>query len=194
MLLQLNDIELNTGQLPGLPKNPRFIRDERFEALKRSLTDDPEFMEYRELVVYPLPDKEGKYIIIGGNMRLRALKDLGWKEAEAIVLKKDTPMKKLREYLRTDNFVVGRFDWDKIANDWEEIEVKQDGLVFAWEKIEALDEHLFDPDADSGTGGEKSPSASIRVKLPYGMEKEKEDEARGIILRVIEKYPGTTIV
>ena len=120
MKIKLKDIEQNNGQLKGLPKNPRYIKDERYEAMKQSLTDDPEMTELRELVVYPLPDSKGKYIAIGGNMRLRAMKDLGWKEAEAIVLKKETPLAKLREYggcmqdarlvvgpVRLDAFLVG---------------------------------------------------------------------------------------
>lgn len=194
MKIKLKDIEQNNGQLKGLPKNPRYIKDERYEAMKQSLTDDPEMTELRELVVYPLPDSKGKYIAIGGNMRLRAMKDLGWKEAEAIVLKKETPLAKLREYAQIDNFVAGRFDWDMIANDWEEVELKQDGMVFDWDTVETLDDTLFDEDQNSGAKGEKEPSASLRVVMPDGTNKETENAVREIVLQVIEKYPGVTIV
>jgi hypothetical protein len=59
----------NTGQIPGLPQNPRFIRDERYEKLVRSIQDDPEMLELRECIVYPYA---AAYVVIAGNMRLRA--------------------------------------------------------------------------------------------------------------------------
>lgn len=194
MKIQLKNIEQNNGQLKGLPKNPRYIKEERYEALKQSLTDDPEMTELRELVVYPLPDIKGKYIAIGGNQRLKAMKDLGWKEAEAIVLKKETPLAKLREYAKIDNFIAGRFDWDMIANDWEEVELKQDGMLLDWDDVETLDESLFDQDENSGAKGEKEPSASLRVVMPDGTTKETETAVREIVLQVIENFPGVTIV
>ncbi len=78
---------LNSGQIEGLPKNPRFIRDERFNALKKSIGDAPEMLSLRELIVYPF---NGKYVVIGGNMRLRACKDLGYKELPCKILDVDT--------------------------------------------------------------------------------------------------------
>ena len=71
-LLPLSKLTTNTGQIEGLPKNPRFIRNEKFEALKKSLQDDPEMMKMREVIVFPFA---GRFVIIGGNMRYRAAKD-----------------------------------------------------------------------------------------------------------------------
>ena len=76
-------IETNNGQIEGLPKSPRFIRDERFEALRKSIQDAPEMLQLRELIVIPFG---GKYVVIAGNMRLRACKDLGYKELPCKVL------------------------------------------------------------------------------------------------------------
>ena len=81
-----------------------------------------------------------------------------------------------------------------IANDWEEVELKQDGMVFDWDKVETLDDTLFDEDQNSGAKGEKEPSASLRVVMPDGTNKETENAVREIVLQVIEKYPGVTIV
>lgn len=58
----------NTGQISGLPANPRIFRDEREEALIRSIEDDPEMIELRECIVYPYADA---YVTIAGNFRLR---------------------------------------------------------------------------------------------------------------------------
>lgn len=73
---KLSQLKANEGQVEGLPKNPRFIRDERFKALKKSIADAPEMMSLREIIAY---DNDGEYVVIGGNMRYRALLDLGYK-------------------------------------------------------------------------------------------------------------------
>ena len=91
--IPLSKIQPNTGQVEGLPKNPRILRDERFAALKKSIEDDPEMLDLRELLVYPIDG--GKYVVIGGNMRLRVLQDLKAKDAPCKVIPKDTPVAKL---------------------------------------------------------------------------------------------------
>ena len=110
-------LELNTGQLEGLPANPRFIRDEKFEKLKKSLQDDPEMLGYRELLVYPLDDK--KYIIIGGNMRYRAAKELGFTELPCKIIPKDVSVEKLKAYTIKDNNGYGDWDWNMLENEWD---------------------------------------------------------------------------
>ena len=56
-------LDFNKGQLAGLPKNPRFFRDYRFEAMKKSISDSPEMLDLRELIVFP---SEGRYIVVCG--------------------------------------------------------------------------------------------------------------------------------
>lgn len=81
IILPLDEIEVNEGQLEGLPSNPRSITREKMELLKTNITDYPEMLSLRSLLIYPIDD--GKYILIGGNMRYRALKELGYTEALA---------------------------------------------------------------------------------------------------------------
>lgn len=76
--IPLSKLHLNTGQIKDVPKNPRFIKDERFAALKKSIEDDPEMLSLRELVAY---DNNGELVVILGNMRYRAMKELGYKDA-----------------------------------------------------------------------------------------------------------------
>lgn len=71
--IKLSLIQSNAGQINGVPKNPRFCKDEKFERLVRSIFDFPEMLEYREVIVYPLL---GKYIAICGNMRFRAIQQI----------------------------------------------------------------------------------------------------------------------
>jgi ParB-like chromosome segregation protein Spo0J len=85
--IPITKIQTNNGQIAGLPKNPRFIRDERFAKLKQSIEDLPSMLELRELIVIP---QNGHFVTIGGNMRLRAAKDLGFKELPRELLCRDT--------------------------------------------------------------------------------------------------------
>ena len=61
-------LEQNRGQVSGLPKNPRFFRDYRYEAMVKSMRDCPEMLELRELIVFPNGDK---FVTVCGNLRLR---------------------------------------------------------------------------------------------------------------------------
>lgn len=71
--LEIKYLHENTGQVLGINANPRTQSDSNFKKLVKSLKDTPEMLEYRGLLVYPCGDD---FIVIGGNMRLRALKEL----------------------------------------------------------------------------------------------------------------------
>lgn len=106
--IKISEICSNTGQINRLPKNPRVIKDENFEKLKKSLQDDPEMLELREILVYPF---EGKYICIGGNMRYKAAKEIGLTELPCKVLDENTPVEKLQAYTIKDNSSFGKWDF-----------------------------------------------------------------------------------
>ena len=115
-IIQVCLLDFNKGQLTGLPKNPRFFRDYRFEAMKKSIQDSPEMLELRELIVFPYND--GRYIVVCGNLRLRACKELGYKELPCKILAPDTPVKKLREYATKHTVNFGGNDLDVMENEW----------------------------------------------------------------------------
>ncbi len=125
-------LDFNKGQLKGLPKNPRFFRDYRYEAMKKSIAESPEMLQLRELIVYPYP--EGRYVVVCGNLRLRACKELGYKELPCKVLDVATDVKKLREYATKDNVNFGENDLDVMANEWDKDELQDWGVEFAPEK------------------------------------------------------------
>lgn len=117
VMLKLSAIEPNRGQIEGLPKNPRFIKDEKFKKLVKSIEDNPEMTAMRELLVYPLDN--GKHIIIGGNMRYRAMKELGVKEVPCKVIPKEATIEQLQAYTLKDNSGYGEWDFDLLANEWD---------------------------------------------------------------------------
>ena len=116
VMLKLSKLEANKGQIPGLPKNPRVIKDEKFKKLVKSIEDNPEMTSLREMLVYP---HEGKYVVIGGNMRLKAMKELGYKEAPCKVIPKETTVEQLQAYTIKDNSGFGEWDFDMLSHDWD---------------------------------------------------------------------------
>lgn len=123
--IPVSKLLLNNGQIKDVPKNPRLIKDAKFDKLKQSIQDDPEMLSLRELLVYPYNEK---YVVLGGNMRLRACKELGYTEIECKVIPEDTPAKKLRAIVQKDNIAYGENSWDDIANEWDAAELEEWGL------------------------------------------------------------------
>lgn len=122
--INLSCLELNEGQIVGIPKNPRYLKGEEHDKLKKSLKDSPELLQYKPLMVYAIED--GKFVVICGNMRLRICQELHNEGVEAFealpcfVLNKDVPIAKIKEYAIKDNVQAGNWDWDELANgDWE---------------------------------------------------------------------------
>ena len=119
-MIPIGQIEPNKGQIKGLPKNPRLIRDEHFKKLLQSIKDNPEMLYLRELLVYP---HQGKYVVIGGNMRLMAMRDLKYTEAPCKVIPEDTTVEQLKAYTIKDNAAYGEWDYDLLANEWDEVQL-----------------------------------------------------------------------
>lgn len=134
--IKLTDLVLNEGQVTGLPTNPRQWTRAELENLKKSLQETPELLEARGILVYPW---EGKYLVLGGNMRLSALKALKATDAPCIVFPEDTPIDKLKEIVIKDNGSFGEWDFDQLANEWGDLPLTDWGVP-AWEtdKSDAL--------------------------------------------------------
>ena len=104
----------NTGQIPDVPKNPRKITKEKFEALCESIKNSPEMKVLDEIRVYPF---NGRYVVISGNHRYKAYKKLGWENVLCKILPEDTPKEKLREYVMKENMHYAEND-DALLNLW----------------------------------------------------------------------------
>lgn len=117
--INLRYIKRNEGQIEGLPKNPRVIRDAKYKLLLQSIEDMPEMMSLRELIVYPRDTANGiEYTIIGGNMRYAALQELGYESAPCKILAPNTPVQFMRDVLLRDNSNYGEWDFEALANDF----------------------------------------------------------------------------
>lgn len=113
------------GRLKANPNNPRVMRDEKFAKLKKSLTDFPDMLNKRPLV--GVTDTDGKIMVLGGNMRLRALQDLKATEAPVILADSWTEEQR-REFVIKDNVAFGEWDYDQLANEWDAADLSDWGL------------------------------------------------------------------
>lgn len=125
-LISLDLLDPNSGQIEGVPANPRYLTDRGYKKLKKSIKENPELLSYRELLVYPYAD--GRYIIIGGNSRYRALVELKYKEAPCKVLDKGTDIEQLKRYILIDNHSSGDWETTLLAEGWTQLEIDDIGL------------------------------------------------------------------
>jgi hypothetical protein len=100
--VKIEEVKLN-------PNNPRTIRDDKFKKLVKSIGDFPEMLDIRPIVV------DENMIVLGGNMRLKACKEVGLKEVSIIKFKGLTEQKK-KEFLIKDNVNYGDWDYMMLEN------------------------------------------------------------------------------
>lgn len=125
VMLPIGKLDENKGQVPGVPKNPRQIKGKRFQQLCASIKEDEELLNLRPLIVYPMG---GRYAVIDGNMRLKALKELKYKEAPCEILKEGTTPEQMVRYISKTNSAFGDWDWDALANEWDNLPLDDWGL------------------------------------------------------------------
>ena len=121
----MNATNIPIGRLRANPNNPRVLRDDKFAKLKKSIQDFPDMLNYRAIVC--VTDVDGKFMVLGGNMRLRALQDLGIKEAPVMLADHWTEEQR-REFIIKDNVGFGEWDWDALANEWDADELSDWGM------------------------------------------------------------------
>ena len=109
------------GSVKGNSRNPRFIRDEKFKKLVASLVEFPEMANLRPLVV------DETMTVLGGNMRLKAMQELKWKQVPIVVAEGLTEGQK-EEFTIKDNVGYGEWNWETLANEWDAEELIRWGL------------------------------------------------------------------
>lgn len=181
--IDISLIEKNDGQIDGLPKNPRFIKDDKFNQLVKSIENEPDLLEYRGLLVFPHNDK---YVVIGGNQRLEACKSAGLTTIPCEILPKDTSIEKLKSFTIKDNSSYGEWDYALIeSGDW---------LDF----LRTNDELGFDLPADiiSNSDGEYTPiEKSISLDYTVFFDTKQEcDMFYAFLTKLKNKFSNTTNV
>lgn len=122
--LSLKDIDLNEGQIEGLPANPRNWTKDELKSLALSLTETPELFEMRCPIVVP---HDGRYIVLGGNLRIAAARENKEKEVTCFVFN-STSIEKMKEIVIKDNGAWGKWDYDALANEWDDLPLTDWGV------------------------------------------------------------------
>tara|TARA_R110001599_G_scaffold20370_2_gene77109 strand:- start:2527 stop:3033 length:507 start_codon:yes stop_codon:yes gene_type:complete len=112
---------VNIQEVKNNEDNPRFIKDNKFKKLVKSIKEFPEMLKLRPIVV----NKD--MVVLGGNMRLKACKEAGLKEVW--VLKADNLTdQQQREFIVKDNVGFGEWDWDILSNEWNRQQLSDWGM------------------------------------------------------------------
>lgn len=131
--------KIKLSKIKRNPDNPRLIKDNKFHKLVKSIKEFPEMLEIRPIVV------NEDMIVLGGNMRLKACQEAGLKEVPVIQANELTAEQQ-REFIVKDNVGFGEWDWDMIANEWDNSELNEWGLD-VWVQSTDLNE-LMESDLD----------------------------------------------
>ena len=131
------------SKLKANPTNPRVLRDEKFLKLKASIQSFPDMLNYRGIVA--VTDTDGKFMVLGGNMRLRAIQDLGIKDVPVMLADHWTEEQR-REFIIKDNVGFGEWDWEQLANEWDGEQLQEWGLDLPVDFNADTNEGLTDPD------------------------------------------------
>jgi len=115
---------MKLSKLKGNPSNPRIIKDDKFKKLVKSINDFPKMMALRPIVV------DENFIVQGGNMRLKALQEIGFKDIpdEWVKQVKDLSEDEKKQFIIKDNVGFGEWDWDDLANNWDAEQLTEWGL------------------------------------------------------------------
>lgn len=159
-------------QIRPNPDNPRVIKDGKFQKLVKSITELPQMLELRPVVV------NRDMIVLGGNMRLKACEAAGLTEVPVIFAENLTPEQE-REFIIKDNSSFGEWDWDLLANEWDVEQLQDWGMDIGGFDLSPndFDESFELPD------GDKSPFQQMTFTMA--------DEQQTIIKNAIDDIKKT---
>lgn len=112
---------MNINEIKPNPSNPRIIKDDKFKKLVKSIQDFPQMLELRPIVI------DENNVVLGGNMRLKACIEAGLKDVP-VKQAKDLTEEQKKEFIVKDNVGYGEWDWDDLANNWDEQLLTEWGL------------------------------------------------------------------
>ena len=127
------------------PNNPRLVKDDKFKKLVNSIKEFPDMLDKRPIIV------NEDMIVLGGNMRLKACNEAGLKEIPIIVT--NWTEEQQRQFIIKDNLGYGEWDWDMIANEWDENELNEWGLDIPNFEGDMVELDAVEDDFDAPEGG-----------------------------------------
>jgi hypothetical protein len=171
---------IKLSSLKANPSNPRIIKDDKFKKLVASLEQFPEMMEKRPMVC--VTDVDGKMYPLGGNMRLRAIQQLGMKEIPKswVAMADDWTEEKRKEFTIKDNVGFGEFNWGELASEWDSELLTDWGLnipSFASEP----DYSILDDEDEELQGQLDDMRDGVKKAIQIEFEAEHYEEAQSLV-------------
>jgi hypothetical protein len=166
-LVDINAVVLN-------PNNPRTIKKAKFDKLVRSIREFPEMLNIRPIVV------DEAMMVLGGNMRLQALREAGHKEIPIIKVSNLTEDQK-KEFVIKDNISYGDWDWDMLSTEWEAYELDEMGMD--------LDPRLFGVEEDDS--GKELVNKNFNEYTIFFKDERQMDVWYAFMRRLKEKFNDT---
>jgi len=164
-------------EIKANPNNPRVIKDEKYHQLLKSMQDFPEMLEKRPLVC--VTDTDGLIYPLGGNMRLKAAKELKMAKIP-VVMADDWTAEQRREFVIKDNVGYGEWDWQELQTNWDVEQLTEWGLDLpGYMELPGNDELI-------GDDKNKPPTMKITFESPEQLQQAEND-----IMELIDrKYKG----
>lgn len=170
--------------LKPLENNPRYIKEEDFERLCASVQNNPELFEAQPII---LSDRTGELVIIAGNQRYRAAKEVGLKEVPTVLLTGLTEQKEKEIIIRT-NITNGKWDYDRLANDdWSIEDLGDWGLDVDFLKTDEdtnIDDFFEEASADDA---KKVKNVKIEIVIPEEHQ-DMQDEIKKLVADALKDY------
>lgn len=187
--IPLADLAPNIGQIPGLPMNPRQWTKEDVEKIATSLKETPELFEARPIIAVPF---DGKFVILGGNLRYEGACHNGDADAPVCVLPANIPVDKMKEIVVKDNGVFGAWDVDSLANEWGDLRLTDWGVPeWVTGNHAPVDESALAGLFEESKGKEKPIAITIQVPAE---SKDKESDIRAALTLTLEQFPGCKVL
>lgn len=162
---------VKTKEIIANDTNPRVIKDEKFKKLVQSIKDFPQMLHLRPIVV------NDEMVVLGGNMRLRAVQEVGLKEVP-IIKASDLTEEQQKEFIIKDNVGFGEWDWDVLANEWEAELLTEWGLD-VWQQPVEVDYSLLDEEDLSGELSDMADGVKKAIQIEF--EPDHYEEATEIV-------------
>ena len=130
-VIGIEKLRSNSGQIEGLPANPRKWDAGDVKRLAKSIEETPELLEARPPIVVP---QNGWYVVLGGNMRLEACRYLDYEEMPCVVMDEGTPIETLKQIVVKDNGSFGEWDTEALLAEWKDLPLEDWGVLLEKEK------------------------------------------------------------
>lgn len=160
-VLKVADLRPNEGQIDGVPSNPRYISEGEFKALCKSIEED-NLTGVLQVKVY---NWQGEWVVLDGNMRLRALQEIGIEKVQCLIVPEDADTQTLKKIVITSNSTFGTYDMDALANEWNDCPLSDWGVDVP---------KTIEPDEffDEEKGEAKEKVDTIVIELPSSVDKQ----------------------